>query len=457
MKKLFAWLAALCLLLSPLSGLGEEDAPFAARTSAFEFTLKIHPDAFSPALRERLEGYGALLDALIFRGSWTYAPAEEYFSLKLSFVPRDRDAQPMDFLLEGKQDKMLVTSPLLGGVPLLLSNDSLLEFGAKTYEHLGVPLQYPALFLPHSWKYSFRRLQYAWRTAQSSIESEGRITSDQVDVLAKDWNWHLNNNPNLQVFINSLGLDTGYDETVQAVFHEIPEYIRAKIAAGGDITVVRRPDLETWSSAAAGTFYTRTSSENRESYEVSLPRMDQGILPFFSFSRVRSGSSQSGQLRIGLTRIDGADQDLLSLHASAASLPVSWPHEGSSLVNVSLTGGLFPNVGFSAFLNAERDGRFSLEIRKPSSGGEPGPAMITAEGFLDPPADTLLSPPPKEEYDSAVDILRVNDVTLAEFLPRVMPSIMKGAFRFLVGIPTSACQALLDDLTDSGILGMILQ
>ena len=38
----------------------------------------------------------------------------------------------------------------------------------------------------------------------------------------------------------------------------------------------------------------------------------------------------------------------------------------------------------------------------------------------------------------------------------MIPLIVKGFLSFVAEAPTAACQALLDDLTDLGVLGMLM-
>ena len=50
-----------------------------------------------------------------------------------------------------------------------------------------------------------------------------------------------------------------------------------------------------------------------------------------------------------------------------------------------------------------------------------------------------------------------NEQKLANFKSRVLPPLVKNIFSFVAAAPTSACQSFLDDLTDIGLLDMLLE
>ena len=50
-----------------------------------------------------------------------------------------------------------------------------------------------------------------------------------------------------------------------------------------------------------------------------------------------------------------------------------------------------------------------------------------------------------------------NEQRLSDFTSEVLPSLIRGILSFVEAAPASACQSLLDDLTDIGILDMLIQ
>ena len=61
-----------------------------------------------------------------------------------------------------------------------------------------------------------------------------------------------------------------------------------------------------------------------------------------------------------------------------------------------------------------------------------------------------------EDGEEALPLLTSNDVDIQGFLPDLVQPMLEGMLKFLIGIPTSACQAIMDDLTELGVFQVIL-
>ena len=58
--------------------------------------------------------------------------------------------------------------------------------------------------------------------------------------------------------------------------------------------------------------------------------------------------------------------------------------------------------------------------------------------------------------DTYYNVFSFNETRLAEFRNKVVPLVLRSVLTFVSEMPTSACQSFLDDLTDSGVLNMLL-
>ena len=235
-KRLMALLLLMALAAACLPASAEEADP-PAEGFRFSFTLHLNRDALSPALQDHAEGYAELLDALRFEGTWAHAVSAELFELRLSVIPLHPDASPVDLRFYGKPDYVYVTSPLLGEERVVLSNDSLLEFCAKAYEHLGVPLQYAALLLPYTWEAALKLPAEDWKAMADTMDAGGVISSEAVARLSESWASRVASDRALEVLSTSLGLDTGLDGAVQAIFSEVPAYLLNQVTGGEEIRV----------------------------------------------------------------------------------------------------------------------------------------------------------------------------------------------------------------------------
>ena len=176
-----------------------------------------------------------------------------------------------------------------------------------------------------------------------------------------------------------------------------------------------------------------------------------------SVEQVEENDALSDRLEIQLLGGE-KQQDLLDLKLSLVSFPRTWPADCYSLLSLSQTGELLPKVGFSCYLSGEENGHCRLEIRKPTVEMEPGSLLLTVEGQALPSESEVADFDTEREWDAAnvLDILVANDATINAYLPQVMEPALKGLARFLIGIPTSACQAILDDLTEMGVFTVLL-
>ena len=57
--------------------------------------------------------------------------------------------------------------------------------------------------------------------------------------------------------------------------------------------------------------------------------------------------------------------------------------------------------------------------------------------------------------NGALNLYITNDSKIKEFLPDLVQPLLKGMLKFLIGIPTSACQTIMDDLTDLGVFRVL--
>ena len=291
----------------------------------------------------------------------------------------------------------------------------------------------------------------------AAADARGIISPEAVSDLAQRWETRLQGDSSLMLFLSCLGLDTGCTEALQLFFSSLPAYVRNTLTAGAEIRILDREDgTEVW-HAAGRDFALLRSETGLSDITGALPATEDGYLPSFLLRRSVRGDSQSGQLALRILRQNSAEEALVDLQASADSLPLSWPADCRSLIRVSLTGALFANLGFDASLQGAADGRLTLTFRKPSLTEEPGATLVTLTGSLTPLARTEPLPVvTREEINQAVGLYSFTDHSLSDFMGKVLPTLVPGLLRFLFGIPTAACQVMLDDLTDTGILAMFI-
>ena len=458
MKKWIALMLACCLA----AGLGcagaEDPGTEPGRGYQFDFTLRLNTEALSPSLRERAQGYADLMEALRFEGSYAQSLTHDFFDLRLNVIPNSRQAKPISFYLHGSRDLMYLNSSLLGDKTVVMSHKSLLEFCTKMYNHMGIPLQHLAYLYPYTYEYNLDMpiADFLWIIDRA--DKNGVIAPEVVRHVRNGWSYRLEKDPPTQVFVSSAGLGSGHEEAFMAVANELPEYFWKSVAKEQAIQIIRDEarQKETW-RAASGDFLKIIRGENYQEISTTLPAMRSGYRPSLFAMHLVNGSWQTGRFSAQLLSTDEQEDDLLDLQASYTSLPISWPANCQSLLNVSLKGGLVPNIGLSAYLTGEENGHFTMRIRKPSPDDEPGATMMTADGFLQPmEGDAQVRVFTLSDGEGGLELFNSNDASFGPFVSEIVQPVVKGALEFLVGVPASSCQTIIDDLQEAGVLAMML-
>ena len=458
MKKWISLVVACCLLTGVGLGRASDPGTEPGRGYQFDFIVRLNTETLSPLLQKRFQGYADLLDALHFEGSFVKSLTHGSFDLHLTISPINQQAKPISIYLHGASDLMYLNSSLLGEKTIVLNYDSFLEFSTKIYNHMGIPLQHLAYLYPYTYEYNLALPIGDFLYIVDRTDENGCITPQIVKHVRNGWSYRLEKDPPTQIFVSSAGLGSGYEEAFRAVAEELPEYFWETIAQEQEIQIIRDDTRkkETW-HAACGDFLKMIQGEDYQEITLTLPKMKSGYLPSLFAVHFTEGTWQSARLYAQIMSIDEHREDLFDLQASYTSLPINWPANCQSLVNVNLKGGLVPNFGVSLFLTGEEDGHFTARFRKPSPDEEPGPTMVIMDGFLQPmEGDTQVRVFDLHDGDGGLELFNSNDSSFEPFIAGIVQPVVKGTFDFLVGIPVSACQTIIDDLQETGVLSVLL-
>jgi len=456
-KRLISLALLLCLLAGIFPAAAENAETVSGTGYDFDFTARLNPEAFSKKLRNSAQGYADLLEALRFQGSIVWDDSRENFKVSLSIIPVAAASGTLDLQIQGAEDLMFVSSSLLKDKIVKLSNYSLLGFCSKMSEHLDIPLHYLALLVPYTWTYCLGLPIQDWESMLEEMDETGLIPEKAIQYLWECWDYRLVFDTPLNVLIDALCKDSEMEDSFRGMVAEIPDYFVKQVAQEKEIQIRQNEEETVW-NAATGTIYRETRQDRTETKELLLPRMKTGYLPVFSLETYRENSWHSDRLDIRLSGEEEEDRaDLVNLQASLISFPDTWPADCYSLLSLSLTGGLLPNVGFAAYFSGEKNGHARIEFRKPTVDLEPGAVMLALEGSILPfSGDIRLEDYSHIEEERLLDLFIANDARIRDFLPDLVEPLLKGMFRFLSGIPTSACQTIMDDLTEIGVFEVLL-
>ena len=138
------------------------------------------------------------------------------------------------------------------------------------------------------------------------------------------------------------------------------------------------------------------------------------------------------------------------------NFPLALPAEGSFSVETQLLGALFPNFSVRLLGETKKDGSVLLAALKPDN-GETEPVEISrCSGTLVPAQARAIPDYQQKDLTDTYNIFSFNETSLESFSRKVLPPLIRSVFTFVEEAPTAACQSLLDDLTDAGLLDFLL-
>ena len=159
----------------------------------------------------------------------------------------------------------------------------------------------------------------------------------------------------------------------------------------------------------------------------------------------------------GALQEEALPASLLHLIVEAEGLPVSLPADSNFNILFNLLEKIFPNYGAVIHGETKKDGSLLLTVRKPDNNGKQSEEIFRCTGTLVPAEAREIPNYMQKELDGIYNVFSFNEQKLADFRNKVLPPLVRSIFSFVEAAPTSACQSLLDDLTDSGILDMVMK
>lgn len=423
---------------------------------SFDLRFQLYPEAFPKSLREKMEGYASFVNDARLTGVFSVTDTPGYFDLQANLFPTSSSKLPVSFRIYGTQAILVITSPLLGNEVLFLNTPGLLAFGSKSYSHLSLPLQYLALAIPYTWELSFLPLTEAWEEEIGFQPDPGPVPAEAISAVAERWSDALTNDLYLNEWLIAVSQEN--QEAAQpllADFEALPEYLRTKAAAGG-LEVIRDGEDTVWKNGNGETLFRLWNRVDYYGWMMDLPVTSSNYKPYGSYERTEFEDTFHFDIQAYDRSADGSQPDLLTFRAYGDDLPAVWPAETDFNAHLFLMGSLFPNIALSAVGSCHSDGSFSAALFKPIVPSQESTEIFRVEGTAE-----KTSPAELADFDPAAwmfyrNVLSLNDSSMGEFVENVARPLISGALHFLIDVPVSFCQSLMDDLTDSGILGLVL-
>ena len=506
-----------CLLMCALLALAwtapaSSEAAAAGGSYDFDLTFSLNAAAFPELQRTRVEGYAALVSRLGLRGTVSWSTATQSADLEATLYYTDNPSLSFPLRLYGTQSRIFFTSPLINNEIILLNMTALMEFSMKARNTLGVPLAYAALLYPYATLSAFEGMARDWQSAVGTFAENGEVTPEQFRALSELWADQVQNNGTLDWWISGLASGSDAPSAVEAVMNSLP-YYGLNIAGEEPVSVTVAPGSRTWRNAAGETLFSREEADGSLSLFLSLPAEENGYVPFFSFTRASDGRTGSFDTAASLRRDPSAteaygdeagfeeeseaeyteeyteeseeeseeeyrdedddgyaytDEDeaeygreypdlLLDFRADGSGLPLSLPADGAFTVNVGAAGALYPDFALIFRGETKKDGAVTLSLNK-LPGTDPAVSEIfRCTGTFLPAASPKDVPDyMREDLENVFNVFSINEQKIPELNSRVLSPLIRNLLSFVAAAPTAACQSFLDDLTDIGVLDILV-
>lgn len=441
MKNFGRRLAALllCVLLLPTVSLGESaDVGY-----GFDVHFSMDVSAYPEADQTLMQGIADTLNMLTLSG--TFAMAGNSFDITADMLLENDEDTRTSLHLYGTDTHYQLGSSLLGNQELMMNNLALLEFAIKAYNHLGMPLQYPALLIsPYAHTSAFDWIRDEWNRVMHAEEGNRVIAREDVMELAAYAADNAEQDRAFYYWLAALALESGYSDMVLETITELPDWLDGLLDDEG-ITVTVEDDTETWSSGEE-TFFTRTASDEETTCSLTLPMLPDGNTVEASCQY----QQEDGSIVLSILIANEEDEtSMLDASLTLTGWTESLPMDGQVDLTVSLQGEMVPNVLSLHFTYQAEDGQFTLQQLNP----ETDAALLSVQGTLT--QQELSAPSYTADTLNGLNIFSLNDASMKTFVTGVAEPFVKGAIPLLKHLPLSAYETLFSLLDQYGILSML--
>ena len=480
MKRFISILLTLALLAGLVSAGAE-------KTSAvsYDFNVRFHLEEQEVPyrMRERIQGYRDLLEALELKGNVVWDPETSCMDIRLTAVPANNPSAAVSLRIFGRHSSICVESPLLGEEPYYLGQTSrIMGFFSQLWVTLGIP--FPAFFLldPYLIPYSLKSIKNDWDEAFREMSDGQVIKAAQLEKLRDAWREDLQTNSKVKTWLNSFYCLTENSEPVERAVAILPETL-LNAAGGGDLTIRNTDGIVRCENAAGESIFEIRNGEQFYSVEVNPPDTGAEYRPYFRFSRNHENGTKSIEVKADWSRpeimaqggerqpenggeLSGTDEyedegdygnpaSMLQFSLKTDGIPSSWPADGVMTADLSMGGYVLPEAKLQFLLETAPDGSAKLTVTELPEEGQPRKWLTCSGSVTQKPYKGELYYEYADLFDYTLLLVATHDWA-TEALGRIVPNMAKGLINFVSELPVRSCQVLLDDLENLGLLGAVL-
>ena len=464
MRRLMAVIISAVLLFSAAGAFASENQDL--DVYSYDFDLRFHLDAegFQPRIRSHIRGYAELLDMLSLKGNLTWSSETGSMDLNLNIIPLTNPSAAVSMHFFGIPEHICMTSSLIGNETIWFNNFVLMEFALKSWNNLHIPLQYIALLFPYVTENAFHQLTADWKETIGTVTKSQKIQKNKLKKISDLWSRTLQEDQRLIYWITGLSVLSDDHLILENEINKLPEYLLQNVAVNRDLTVRVEGDTIKWMNQDKLVLY--EASSGGDSWAYTLPLTDNGYAPALSYSSASSDGLSDISIIGSYHLQDGENADtgetegipssLLDFRLGIHSIPEKWPVNSSFSADLEVIGSVLPNFDIQIRGATKESGDFSISVNNLADGSADSAGILTCSGTFIP-----VEPQAVPAYNAAdltrhFNVFSVNDKTVSDFSQKIRRPLITGILNFLDEVPASACQSVMDDMEEYGLLNLLL-
>ncbi len=492
MKRIIALLLACGILFGSTSFAETALSP----VCSYDYSLRFHLESGYFPFRDRahMKGYSDLLEMLNLKGNISWCPDNGSADLMVECVPVTNPSASVSARIYGLPNRMRVSSSLLGKETVWFNPLGFLSYAKRAWEALQIPLIYPLLLYPDITRYALQTMLDTWNEEIGEIRGTVTVSNETVLRIAEAWKTQMVTPGPLLNWIASITYPITDSTEMTENFHQLPDML-VLLAGGQDLifesdgenlrgrtadgfvfydefrsaTLFRLsltfpenagtavPSVSFWwnetdgaGSASLSLFWGNPST--RSASESVIPASDGANV---SAAAVNSLADETNPVQEAVAPVSAAPDPFLDLRLKINGLPLDFPSDAEIAGSLQLEGTLFPNIQLLLNGKTTANGDVDLSLLLPDR-QEKGPVFsctgsVTKAVREEPLAYTA------EDLKAKYNLLNLNDESMSALVSGVDRPLVIGLINFLYELPASACQSVMDDLEDYGIIRTLLR
>lgn len=439
-----------CVVMLPL-------AAFADFSYNFDMRFDMDADKYPEEDHEYLEGVADLLNLVHLQGFMgTHKALGDNMDLRFTMTIDDAEDTATYFHIYGNKTHWRIESDLLGDNIIVLNNQSLMEFGMKANDMLGLPLQYLAVaIVPYTWEDAVEMPKFFIHQMFFEGKKPDVLDPEYVMSVADYISEQYADDYGLTSFVDAVFSESGIDEAVYDFFSEMPSWIE-DLMGEGTLAIDRQENGGYSIHTDDYTIFTRTPTEDGYSFVLDLP------VTSLEWKVDAEGNITDKNIFFCLTAVDDSGDDALNITVDINNIPEGIPFNGTCTAEISAEGYMFDEERTYKF--ALNGNGYDLELCQIDAETDETMLRITASleetenlcnYYSTEWMESNRSLSGESMSASAIDLLSINDTTLAALVDTVKDSFLSRILPILSRIPASSYNALFTMLDETGILDML--